>query len=277
MNAAYSSGWCEQSYGIKLTAVEISCKAKGDDNCTFIMAPPDKIEEYLLTNGHQRPKNHKIPVFFERKYIEDAMKKSLAEKETLLKEIHHRVKNNLQIITSLLNLQFKNIDNKNVNDAVAKSKDRINSMALIHTKLYQSSNLASIDFGVYVTDLTNSITNSYSLNDNVKCIVTCVPSIFDIDLCINLGLIINELLTNAYKHAFKGQESGLIKVTLTRNANEVYQLIVEDNGIGISKSINVDDQQSLGLEIVTALTNQIEGTIKTTSNKGLKYSILFEN
>ena len=160
MNAAYSSGWCEQSYGIKLTAVEISCKAKGDDNCTFIMAPPDKIEEYLSTNGHQRPKNHKIPVFFERKYIEDAMKKSLAEKETLLKEIHHRVKNNLQIITSLLNLQFKNIENKHVNDAVAKSKDRINSMALIHTKLYQSSNLASIDFGVYLTDLTDSITNS---------------------------------------------------------------------------------------------------------------------
>ena len=110
----------------------------------------------------------------------------------------------------------------------------------------------------------------------MKCIVTCVPSIFDIDLCINLGLIINELLTNAYKHAFKGQESGLIKVTLTRNADEVYQLIVEDNGVGVSKSINGDYQQSLGLEIVSALTSQIDGTIETNSSKGLEYTILFK-
>jgi len=278
MNAAYSSGWCEQSVGIKLTAVEISCKAKGDKNCTFIMAPPDRIEEYLSAEGHRKPKRHKIPVFFERKYIEEAMKKSLAEKETLLKEIHHRVKNNLQIITSLLNLQFKNIDDENVIDAIAKSKDRINSMALIHTKLYQTTNLSSIDFGVYITDLTNSIKKSYAPNDSkIKCTVECVAASFDIDLCINLGLIINELLTNAYKHAFNTAKSGRITIELSRKTTGMYQLIIEDNGTGIPGYIDMANPQTLGLEIVMALINQIGGTIEINSTKGLEHTIIFED
>jgi two-component sensor histidine kinase len=276
MNAAYSSGWCEQSYGIKLTAVEISCRAKGDETCTFIMAPPDKIEGYLSDQGHQIPKRHKIPVFFERKHIEGAMKKSLAEKETLLKEIHHRVKNNLQIISSLLNLQFQNIDDESVRNAISKSKDRINSMALIHTKLYQSSNLTSIDFGVYLDDLIKSIASSYSINDNINCSVKCIAAHFDIDLCINLGLIITELLTNAYKHAFVGEKSGLIKVELRSLKEEMFQLIIEDNGIGIPDHINLEKRESLGIEIVEALTGQIEGTIDTIFDKGLKYTITFK-
>ena len=275
MNAAYSSGWCQESYGLELTAVEISCKARGDKNCTFIMAPPNKIESYLLGDNPHIPKRHKIPVFFERKHIEEEMKKSLEEKETLLKEIHHRVKNNLQIITSLLNLQFKDIEDDEVNDAISKSKDRINSMALIHTKLYQTKDLTSIDFGVYMKDLTNSITNSYSLKENVTCTIKKVPAKFDIDLCINLGLIINELLTNAYKHAFKGKKSGQITLELRRNTKQMYQLIVEDNGIGISEEIDITNPQTLGLEIVVALTNQIRGTIETNSKKGLKYIISF--
>lgn len=276
MNAAYSSGWCQQSYGIKLTAVEISCKAKGDDNCTFIMAPPDRIEEYLTGNGHKRAKNHKIPVFFERKIIEEAMKKSLSEKETLLKEIHHRVKNNLQIITSLLSLQFKNTKDESVNEAIAKSKDRINSMALIHTKLYRSNDLASIDFGTYLSELVYSISNSYSLNDKVECKVKSVITNFDIDLCINLGLIINELLTNAFKHAFIGQKSGNIKIELTKNKDELYQLIIADDGIGIPINQNIEIEQTLGLEIVNALTSQIDGTIDINSEKGVKYTIVFK-
>jgi len=277
MNAAYSSGWCEESFGIELTAVEISCRAKGDENCTFIMAPPHKINEYLDTQSSHDSTPSKIPIFFERKSIELTLKKSLEEKEILLREIHHRVKNNLQLIMSLLNLQFKNIDDKRVIDAVTKSKDRIYSMALIHTKLYQSSNLSSIDFGEYINELATSVIDSYSLNNNIKCDVTHSNAVFNIDLSINLGIIITELLTNAYKHAFKGKKEGFVKVELISKANNKYQLIIEDNGTGVIDNLDMNNPQTLGLEIVAGLIDQIDGTIETSSKGGLKYVISFES
>jgi two-component sensor histidine kinase len=277
MNAAYSSGWCEQSFGIKLTAVEISCRAKGDKHCTFIMAPPDKIKEYLTDSVLNEPKRPKIPIFFERKNIERKMKKSLEEKEILLREIHHRVKNNLQIITSFLNLQFNNIEDKNVIDAISKSKSRINSMALIHTKLYQSNNLSSIDFNEYINELVQSITDSYVLDNNIKCSVKHSNAVFNIDLSINLGLIITELLTNACKHAFKEKSKGCIKIGLTSMTNNKQQLIIEDNGSGLPHDIDMSDPKTLGLEIVVGLINQINGTIESDSSDGLKYVINFES
>jgi len=277
MNAAYSSGWCEESFGIELTAVEISCRAKGDENCTFIMAPPHKINEYLDAQSPQDSSASKITVFFERKSIEMTLKKSLEEKEILLREIHHRVKNNLQLITSLLNLQFKNIDDQRVIDAVSKSKDRIYSMALIHTKLYQSSNLTSINFGEYINELVTSVIDSYSLNNNIKCDVSHTNTVFNIDLCINLGIIITELLTNAYKHAFKNKTEGLVKVQLISTANTKHQLIIEDNGTGMKENLDINNPQTLGLEIVSGLIDQIDGTIETSSQGGLKYVIRFES
>ncbi|HIA35459.1 MAG TPA: hypothetical protein EYN89_01685 [Flavobacteriales bacterium] len=277
MNAAYSSGWCEQSFDIELTAVEISCRAKGDKHCTFIMAPPDKIKEHLTASKLNVPKRPKIPVFFERKNIEKGLKKSLEEKEILLREIHHRVKNNLQIITSFLNLQFKNIEDKNVIDAILKSKSRINSMALIHTKLYQSDNLSSINFEEYINEIVQSITNCYVIDNNIKCIVKYSSAIFDIDLSINLGLIITELLTNACKHAFKEKRDGFVKIELTSMTNNKHQLIIEDNGPGLLQDIDMNNPKTLGLDIVVGLINQINGTIETNSNNGLKYVINFEN
>ena len=194
----------------------------------------------------------------EKKKLEEEIIKKNLENELLLKEIHHRVKNNLQVISSLLNLQFNNIDNKLVHEALSKSKDRINSMALIHTKLYQSGDLASINFSDYINQLTASITASYSIHNNIKCIVKKSVASFDIDLSINLGLIITELLTNAFKHAFKGRPDGEIQVELTYKAGK-YKLIIADNGIGITDNINT--HQSLGLEIVEALTEQINSKV----------------
>tara|TARA_B100000809_G_scaffold31265_1_gene27184 strand:+ start:117 stop:1070 length:954 start_codon:yes stop_codon:yes gene_type:complete len=210
----------------------------------------------------------------EKKELEEKLIRKNHENELLLKEIHHRVKNNLQVITSLLNLQFNGIEDKKVLEAVSKSKDRINSMSLIHTKLYQSGNLSSVNFGEYISELTASIEASYSDN-NIKCLVKYSQVLFDIDIdtSINLGLIITELLTNAYKHAFKGRIDGEIQVELTNKAGKL-EVIVSDNGIGITDKVK--STQSLVLEIVKALTEQINGTIDVTSNPGLKYVITFE-
>ncbi|NRA12087.1 MAG: PAS domain S-box protein [Crocinitomicaceae bacterium] len=208
----------------------------------------------------------------EKKELEQKLIRKIHENELLLKEMHHRVKNNLQIITSLLNLQFNGIEDKQVIEAIAKSKDRINSMALLHTKLYQSGNLASINFGEYLSELTSSIEASYCDN-NIKCLVKHSQIFFNIDLSINLGLIITELLTNAYKHAFKGRMEGEIQVEITNKVGKL-ELIVADNGIGITDDIK--STQSLGLEIVLALTEQINGTMDIVSDGGLKYVITFE-
>ncbi len=211
-----------------------------------------------------------------KKELEQALIRKNGENELLLKEIHHRVKNNLQIITSLLNLQFSNFDNPHVTDALDKSKDRINSMALIHTKLYQSGNHSTIQFGVYIHELATSIADSYNINNNVKWLVKHGNDVFDIDLALNLGLIITELLTNAYKHAFENIDNGLIKIELSTLTNHKHQLIIEDNGTGTKNAVILDDPVSLGLEIVKALVEQINGEIKIEFNKGIKYTVTFE-
>ncbi len=209
----------------------------------------------------------------EKKALEAELIRKNQENELLLKEIHHRVKNNLQIISSLLNLQFNNIPDQLVQDALSKSKDRINSMAMIHTKLYQSNNLASIDFGSYLDELVASIAQSYAYTSNIKYKLKHSDNIFDIDLAINLGLIVTELLTNAYKHAFKNREEGLIHIELTSKGNK-HQLILADNGIGLNdKSVL---EESLGLEIVNALIQQINAKLDLTSTNGFKYVITFE-
>jgi two-component sensor histidine kinase/predicted hydrocarbon binding protein len=277
MNAAYSSGWCEQSFGMELTAVEITCRAKGDENCTFIMAPPHKIENHLKSIKQTKSKKHKVPVFFERKSIEKTIKESLDEKETLLKEIHHRVKNNLQIISSFLNLQFSEIENKEISDAIEKSKDRIHSMALIHTKLYQSNNLSSIHFDDYLKELVSYIKHGYGTNNNVVTNTDITKASFNIDLSISLGLIVTEVLTNAYKHAFPMGRPGLVNISLQLINDDQYKIVIEDNGVGlkIKDPVGKKKTTSLGLEIIQALGDQIDGQLKFEEENGLKFSVIF--
>lgn len=211
----------------------------------------------------------------QKKVLEEKLFRKNKENELLLKEVHHRVKNNLQIISSMLNLQFNSIDDPRVLEALAKSKARINSMAIIHTKIYLSKNLDSIDFDDYLNQLSTTIQDSYSFGNRIELVIVKSGVVLDIDLTINLGLIITELLTNAYKHAFPKSKKGRINVELKTGSANKYQLIIQDNGVGINSSLNSNRKKSLGLEIVDALTEQINGTIETESVEGVKYLIKF--
>ena len=148
-------------------------------------------------------------------------------------------------------------------------------MALIHSKLYQSENLTSIEFGGYINELIDSISNNYNLINTIKSTIKYSDANFNIDLSINLGLIINELISNSYKHAFQNKKNGCIHIELINLKKNSYQLIIRDNGNGLPEQVDIQDPKTFGLEIVVALTKQIEGTIKAESDQGLKYTLTF--
>lgn len=277
MNSGYSSGWCEESFGIPLTAVEISCRAKGDDKCTFIMAPPHKIEEYIKTEGSTKNGDiYDVPLFFERKKAEDKIKQSLMEKDILLKEIHHRVKNNLQIISSLLSLQANYLEDDNSRSLFKETQNRIKTLALVHEKLYKSQDVEYVDLKEYITSIVYLLSYSYdkeyievnyNLNNNDF-------EKFDIEKAIPCGLIINEILSNAYKYAFPKKIVGEINIEL-KIKNRKCIMVIVDNGIGMPKKIDVNNSNTLGLELIHALVEQLEGSITITSQKGTKFHLEF--
>lgn len=412
MNAAYSSGWCQESFGIPLTAVEITCRAKGDKNCTFIMAQPNKINQLLKKEviSHKLKKKPEVPFFFERKKIEEefiknqnllseaqkmaklgswefnlitqelvwsdelyriyqidklkvgkddlyetylqhldeadkkklffhineAIKKkkeytikhpiklpngeikwilgsgvpvldenkkvislmgiaqditnevlqqekletNLLEKETLLKEIHHRVKNNLQIISSLLNLQSETIKDKEAKEKYRESLGRVKSMALIHELLYQTRNLSNIKANQYLNQLVSFISDTYNFNKNIKVDLHIDPKIKRIDMnkSIPCDLIINELLSNAFKYAFPNKPSGKINIDFKVLNKKPYNfsLCVSDNGIGLPSHIRKQKtSDTLGLQLVESLTEQLDGKLIIEDQKGTKITVLF--
>ena len=212
----------------------------------------------------------------DRKRAEAQIKASLQEKEVLLKEIHHRVKNNLQIISSLLNLQADYLKDNQAIEIFKVSQNRIESMALIHEKLYQSKDLAKINFADYIQELATSLFCSYEVNLNAITLKMNIEDvILGIDSAIPCGLIINELIVNSLKHAFPEGKQGEISINFcSKNANE-FELVVSDTGIGLPKDLNLQNTKSLGLQLVNALTNQLEGHIKIIKDSGLKISINF--
>jgi len=229
----------------------------------------DLINAYNLTG-------QLITHVLERKQNEEQIKASLNEKEILLKEIHHRVKNNLQVIISLLNLQANTISNEEIKEIFEESQDRIKAMAIIHEKLYQSKNFEEIDFAGYIKNLTDYLLHSYNIQGKNVSIQTDSENIpVDIDMAVPLGLIINELVTNAFKYAFKNKTQGKITVGLHNNGKDHLILEVADNGIGISPDINYRNTNSLGLQLVCSLTQQIEGTIELKNDNGTSFCITF--
>ncbi|HTA63632.1 MAG TPA: histidine kinase dimerization/phosphoacceptor domain -containing protein [Bacteroidia bacterium] len=277
MNAGYSSGWTEASFNMPLTAVEISCRAKGDKHCTFIMAPPHKIDSYLPKNAKKNNKHAiEIPSFLEQKKIEEQLNSSLAEKEFLLKEIHHRVKNNLQIISSLLNLQAQSINDPFVKEKYTESIGRIKSMAIIHELLYRSKNLSTIEIKDYLNELVSFITNTYNVDKTiaVNLKVKVQQQFIELDKAIPCGIIINELLSNAFKYAFKNKKKGTINIAF-KEIDEKYNLIVSDNGVGFANAAHIKQVDTLGLQLVNSLIEQLGGTLKTETQKGTTFNISF--
>ncbi len=277
MNAGYSSGWTEASFNMPLTAVEISCRAKGDATCTFIMAPPHKIDSYLpKSKGKKNKSDIEIPYFLERKRVEEKLNSSLAEKEFLLKEIHHRVKNNFQIISSLLNLQAQSISEPASREKYTESIHRIKAMAIIHELLYKSKNLSIIKIKDYLNELVSYLADTYNIDKHihVNLKINVQKQFIEIDKAIPCGIIINELVTNSFKYAFKNTNKGIINIFFTEKQNQ-YSLVVSDNGDGFINPTNVKNNNTLGLELVNSLVEQLEGTLKTETKKGTTFTISF--
>ena len=203
------------------------------------------------------------------------LQKSLHEKEILLKEIHHRVKNNLQLVMSLLNIQARESDSRDLDDFLEKGQSRIISMALIHENLYQTDQLDNVNFQEYIENLVHNIKNTFNhQNDNILTEVKAVDANFDIQTSIPLGLIINELYCNILKHAFPEQKQGKIVIELNHKDHDNFQLTVSDNGVGLNE--NASDKKTLGLELVYLLVDQLCGKITLLKDQGTKYIIDFK-
>jgi len=208
---------------------------------------------------------------------EEKLKASLKEKEILLQEVHHRVKNNLQVISSILNLQSSYVKDANTLNILKESQNRIKSMAFIHESLYQTNDFSKINFSDYVITLSKNLVHSYGILDNLVLLNLDIKKVsLNLDLSIPCGLIINELVSNSLKYAFKGKKRGLITIKLEDNNGEII-LEVADNGTGLPQNINYRETESLGLQLVVTLVEQINGTIKLDNKKGTKYLIKFKN
>ncbi len=211
----------------------------------------------------------------QRKKTENEIKKSLDEKEVLLREIHHRVKNNLQIIASLLHLQEVSEDEKEIVDVLRESEGRVKSMAMVHEKLYQSPNLTDINFKQYIEKLIYDILYTYKIpTRTIKTNMIIEDINLNIDTAIPLGLIVNELVTNSVKHAFP-QSEGTITIKL-KPLHEQIELTIADNGIGLPKDFDLEKTETLGLKIVNSLVNQIDGKIKLDMTDGTEFKINFK-
>ena len=212
----------------------------------------------------------------ERIKTETKIQNSLREKEILLREIHHRVKNNLQTITSLLDLQAESIKDSESRKAFKSTQSRIRSMALIHERLYKSENLERIKAREYIQHLIEYLEGTYQTsNTNIE-IKTDVENLFlNLDTAIPCGLIINELVSNCMKYAFNKNPSGTVLVSLQKLREEYLVLQVTDNGSGIPQDVNPLDSPSLGLQLVNLLTKQINGVLEIDSNIGTSISISF--
>jgi two-component sensor histidine kinase len=213
----------------------------------------------------------------ERVKAEEQIKLSLHEKEILIQEIHHRVKNNMAVISSLLHLQSGYIEDSSLIDVFKDSQSRIKSMALIHEKLYQSKTLALVEFESYIRELTRTILYSYSTGNAKVKIETHVENIYlDINSAVPCGLIVNELLSNACKHAFKGREEGLIDVAFLKK-DDTFHLSVKDDGVGLPEGFSPENAKSLGMTLVYALSSQLNATIEYISGQsGTYFQITFK-
>jgi two-component sensor histidine kinase len=275
MSCGYSSGWCEESFGMALTTVEIECEAMGAEHCTFIMAPPGKIIDYLQSDdASKQQEEFDIPVFFEKKYTEDRLRASLEQKDNLLHEVHHRVKNNLQVISSLMNLQMNAIRDESLKSEFHSSMMRINTMARIHEMIYSDKTVASIPVEHYFRHLFLSLVQGYTANSasvQVEIELEVEEGFLEPDQAIPLGLILNEIAEYAFGNS--SDKGGVFLLKLTEK-DDVYHLLLEDQ----RKKVNAPDPaNNLGFSLVPVLCEQLEATLETEcSARGWSWRIAFK-
>ncbi|MGK7371493.1 MAG: sensor histidine kinase, partial [Candidatus Halalkalibacterium sp. M3_1C_030] len=214
----------------------------------------------------------------ERKKKERIIEASLIEKDVLLKEIHHRVKNNMAVISGLLELQSMNTENEELNKLLRESQLRIHSMAMIHEKLYQTETFSDIEFDDYIRELVQTILDTIDNSDKDVTVNYDLRSVrLNINQAIPAALILNELLVNSFKHAFKGLESGKVDISVARDGNDVI-LSVEDDGVGLPEDFKIEDSQSLGTTLIETLTMQLNGDLafgNRTEGTGMRAEIKF--
>ena len=215
----------------------------------------------------------------EKKLSEEAINRSLKEKDILLKEIHHRVKNNLQIVTSLLKIQAGHVKDAKIKQLFKESQNRVQSMSLIHQKLYQTKDLSHIDFKEYIETVTTHLQHSYGvLEDRVKILIDVRNMEMSLDNAIPAGLIINELVSNSLKHAFPGGKSGNIFINATyEKHNNEYWFMIRDNGIGFNNEIDLENSESFGLQLVQTLVKQLDGVLEIVTKGGSEFRIHFKS
>ncbi|MCX6267021.1 MAG: sensor histidine kinase [Bacteroidetes bacterium] len=210
------------------------------------------------------------------KEIEELKRRNTEQKEVLLREIHHRVKNNLAIVISLLNFQLRNNPNEELTLMIIDIQMRIRSMALIHEHLYKSENLDRIPLATYIESLAYMIMTAFS-GHRINLEKHLDPMDANIEMALPIGLIINELLTNAFKYAFPDGTPGNIQIRLEKDDDQMCTLVVEDDGIGLPESSSMDSEKSIGLYIVRLLVEQLEGTVRIVRNNGTSFQIRFRN
>ena len=213
----------------------------------------------------------------ERMKYEEELRSSLDEKVVLLREIHHRVKNNMQVISSLLSLQSRHIDDEKYLDIFKESQNRINIMSLVYEKIYRSTDVTNVDLKGYIKDLGNMLLQSYETDSSrIVLNINVVNVSVNVDFAVPLALVINELITNCIKHAFPDGRKGEIDLNINKDNNE-YILTVSDNGVGISDNIDFEKTDTMGLSLVRILAeNQLRGSIKINRDKGTEFEIRFK-
>ena len=212
----------------------------------------------------------------ERKQAEDTVQATLREKEILLREIHHRVKNNMQVISSLFNLEAGHITAENARRVLKEGQLRIRSMALVHEKLYQSRDLSKIDFADYLRSLAAHLFHFFRVEaGRIRLETKLEPIQLNINSAVPCGLLVNELVSNALKHAFPGDRKGTVEVGLRRREDGNVELRVADDGVGLPGTLDFRRTESLGLQIVALLVNQLDGTIELGKGNGTDFTIVF--
>lgn len=203
------------------------------------------------------------------------LKKLIEEKEWLIKEVHHRVKNNLQIVMSLMNIQSSYLQNSDALEAIKESQSRMNAMSLIHQKLYQSASLVSINMNKYINELVNYLLESFNNNNHIKAVIDVENMELDISQAVPIGLILNEAITNSIKYAFVENQKGIITILLKPDRDDEWTLTVGDNGKGLPPDFDFEKRGSIGFNLIKTLTEQIGGVVQFKNEDGFKISIKF--